>query len=120
MSNPATPLEVENQQVGVDEHFMNKERKPDEVRRGVALDECIAKKDRAGIESSLLIAVRASDMRVKYSFAIRYVRVAGVLRAVPRPLSGRRARRGHHRKLESLLLSRDRRLSDTALRRHPQ
>ena len=57
MSNPATPLEVENQQVGVDEHFMNKERKPDEVRRRVALDECIAQKDRAGIESSLLIAV---------------------------------------------------------------
>ena len=81
--NPNTPLEVENGQVGVDEHFMNKVRMSDEVRRGVALDEYVAKMDRAGIECSLLIAVRAGDMRMKYSFAIPYDRVAGYCEQFP-------------------------------------
>ena len=32
----------------------------------------VAKMDRAGIERSLLVAVRAGDMRVNHSFAIPY------------------------------------------------
>src|SRR6476660_9897166 len=81
--NPNTRLEVESRQVGVDEHFMDKVRMPQEMRSGVELDEYVAKMDRAGIERSLLIAVRAGDMRVKYSFAIPYERVAGYCEQFP-------------------------------------
>jgi uncharacterized protein len=73
--NPHTPVEVENDQVGVDEHFMNKVRMPEDMRRGVPMDEYVEKMDRAGVERSLLIAVRAGDMRMKYSFAIPYERI---------------------------------------------
>lgn len=81
--NPHTPLEVESRQVGVDEQFMDKVRMPDEMRVGIELGEYVAKMDRAGIERSLLIAVRAGDMRVKYSFAIPYERVAGYCEQFP-------------------------------------
>ena len=52
------------------------------------MDEYVAKMDRAGIERSLLIAVRAGDMRVKYSFAIPYERVAGYCEQFPGASTG--------------------------------
>ena len=81
--NPFTPLEVENKQVGVDDHFYDKIRVPPAMRTGISMEEYVAKMDRAGIERSLLIAVRAGDMRMKYSLAIPYERIAGYCEAFP-------------------------------------
>ena len=81
--NPFTAVEVEQKQVGVDEHFYDKVRVPPEARVGVPMEEYVAKMDRAGIERSLLIAVRAGDMRMKYSFAIPYERIAGYCEQFP-------------------------------------
>jgi predicted TIM-barrel fold metal-dependent hydrolase len=74
--NPFTPLEVELGQVGVDDHFYDKVRVPPEKRVGVPLDEYVEKMDRAGIDRSLLIAVRCGDLRLPYSFAIPYERIS--------------------------------------------
>jgi predicted TIM-barrel fold metal-dependent hydrolase len=74
--NPFTPLEVAEKQVGVDDHFYEKVRVPEHARTGVPMADYVDKMDRAGIERSLLIAVRAGDMRVKHSFAIPYERIA--------------------------------------------
>ena len=68
--NPHTPAEVEARLTGVDHFFMDKVRMSAEVRAGVAMPDYVAKMDRAGIERSLLIAVRAGDPRMKYSFGI--------------------------------------------------
>lgn len=73
---PHTPLEVEHGQVGVDEHFMDKVRMPEAMRRGEPMESYVARMDRAGVETSLLIAVAAGDLRMKYSFHIPYDRVA--------------------------------------------
>jgi predicted TIM-barrel fold metal-dependent hydrolase len=81
--NPFTPLEVEEKQVGVDDHFYEKVRVPPEMRTGVSMEDYVAKMDRAGIGRSLLIAVRAGDMRMKYSFAIPYERVAAYCEQFP-------------------------------------
>jgi predicted TIM-barrel fold metal-dependent hydrolase len=74
--NPFTPLEVAEKQVGVDDHFYDKVRVPEHARTGVPMSDYVAKMDRAGIERSLLVAVRAGDMRIKHSFAIPYERIA--------------------------------------------
>jgi predicted TIM-barrel fold metal-dependent hydrolase len=68
--NPFTPLEVANRQDGVDEHFYDKVRVPPDQRRGVPMEDYVRMMDEAGIERSLLIAVKAGDMRMKHSFAI--------------------------------------------------
>ena len=80
---PHTPQEVAEGQVGVDEHFMDKVRMPDDMRRGIPMDAYVEQMDRAGVATSLLIAVRAGDMRMKYSFAIPYERVAAYCDAHP-------------------------------------
>jgi predicted TIM-barrel fold metal-dependent hydrolase len=74
--NPFTAAEIANDQVGVDDRFFDKVRLSDISRDGVPMDRYVEKMDRAGIERSLLIATRAGDMRMKYSFAIPYERVA--------------------------------------------
>jgi predicted TIM-barrel fold metal-dependent hydrolase len=86
--NLHTPTEVAAGQIGVDEHFQDKVRMSEEVRRGVDIDTYLGKMDRAGIERSLLIAVRAGDLRVKYSHAIDYETVAEHCRAHPDRFSG--------------------------------
>jgi len=75
--NPWTPLEVANNQVGVDEHFYDKVGVAAEHRGGTEIDDYVALMDAAGIAASLLVAVRAGDMRVRHSYAIPYDRVAG-------------------------------------------
>ncbi len=85
---PHTPREVAENQVGVDEHFMDKVRMPAEMRRGIALDTYIGMMDRAGVERSLLIATRAGDLRVRYSYEIPYERVAEYCAAYPGRLHG--------------------------------
>ena len=86
--NLFTEHEVTNGQTGLDEHFLEQIRFPVEWRKGVSIDDYIGMKDRAGIERSLLIAVRAGDQRVRGSFEIPYEQVAAVCRKHPERFSG--------------------------------
>lgn len=86
--NLFTPQEVQSGQTGVDEHFLNQVRFPEELRSGVPIETYLEKMDRAGIQRSLLIAVRAGDMRVKGSFEISYERVAEMCQKYPDRFSG--------------------------------
>jgi predicted TIM-barrel fold metal-dependent hydrolase len=86
--NLFTPEEVRNGQTGLDETFKAQVRMPEEIRGGVPIDRYLAKMDRAGIERSLLIAVRAGDINVKGSFEIPYERVHEICRQHPDRFSG--------------------------------
>jgi predicted TIM-barrel fold metal-dependent hydrolase len=86
--NLYTPQEVQNGQTGVDAAFKSQVRMPAETRDGVPIDAYLTKMDRAGIDRSLLIAVRAGDLNVRGSFEIPYNRVAEVCRAHPTRFSG--------------------------------
>ena len=85
---PHTPREVAEDQVGVDEHFMDKVRMPENMRRGVPMKDYVAAMDRAGVERSLLIATRAGDLRIRHSYEIPYQRVADYCAAFPGRFSG--------------------------------
>lgn len=80
---PHTPLEVAQDQVGVDTAFMDKVRMPDAMRRGIEWDRYVGMMDAAGVEKSLVIATRAGDLRVKYSYEVPYDRVAEYCAAYP-------------------------------------
>ena len=86
--NPWTPLEVEQGQVGVDEHFYDKIRVPPEARVGLSWEKYLEKKDRAGVQRSLLVATRAGDSRARFSFHIPYERVAETCAKWPDRFSG--------------------------------
>lgn len=86
--NLFTPEEVRNGQTGLDEDFKAQVRMPEEIRGGVSVERYLDKMDRAGIERSLLIAVRAGDINVRGGFEIPYQRVADVCRAHPARFSG--------------------------------
>ena len=73
--NLFTPDEVRSGQTGLDEQFKAQVRMPEEIRGGVTIEDYLGKMDRAGIERSLLIAVRAGDINVRGSFEIPYERV---------------------------------------------
>jgi hypothetical protein len=87
-ANPYTELEARLGQLGVDEHFLNKIRCPPEIRHGISWEKYLEKMDRARIDRTLIIATRAGDMRVKYSYAIPYERVAAVCEKYPERFSG--------------------------------
>ena len=86
--NLFTPQEVELGQTGLDEDFKKQVRMPAEMRDGVTIPDYIRKMDQAGIERSLLIAVRAGDIRVPESFEIPYERVYDVCSQNPDRFSG--------------------------------
>ena len=86
--NLFTPQEVENKQTGLDEDFKEQVRMPKEMRGGVTIDQYLDKMDLAGIERSLLIAVRAGDIRVPESFEIPYSRVYEICQEHPARFSG--------------------------------
>ena len=86
--NLFTEYEVNNGQTGLDEHFLEQIRFPTEWRKGVSIENYIGMKDRAGIDRSLLIAVRAGDQRMRGSFEIPYEQVATVCRKYPNRFSG--------------------------------
>ena len=86
--NLFTPQEVELGQTGLDEDFKKQVRMPAEMRDGVTIPDYIKKMDQAGIERSLLIAVRAGDIRVPESFEVPYERVYDVCRQNPERFSG--------------------------------
>ena len=86
--NLFTPQEVRQGQTGVDEYFLDQVRFPIELRPGVPLETYLEKMDRARIQRSLLIAVRAGDLRIKGSFEIPYARVADICQRYPDRFSG--------------------------------
>lgn len=86
--NPFTAEELEKGQTGFDRKFQKQVRMSEEMRDGVAMPDYIAKMDRAGIGRSLLIAVRAGDMRMSGSAEIPYDQVAEYCRAYPDRFSG--------------------------------
>ncbi|MBN8281326.1 MAG: amidohydrolase [Gammaproteobacteria bacterium] len=86
--NLFTPREVANGQTGLDDAFKAQVRMPPEIRGGVTVEDYLARMDRAGIERSLLIAVRAGDLNVKGGFEIPYARVREVCAAHPARFSG--------------------------------
>ncbi len=86
--NLFTPQEVQQGQTGVDEYFLDQVRFPARLRPGVPLETYLEKMDRARVQRSLLIAVRAGDLRVRGSFEIPYTRVADICRRYPDRFSG--------------------------------
>ena len=82
------PDEVAAGQTGFDAAFMTQVRMPDTMRGGVSRDDYLRMMDDAGIEHSLLIAVRAGDRRMKGSFEIPYAKVADWVAAAPDRFSG--------------------------------
>ena len=88
VANLFTSQEITNDQVGIDQDFMAQIRMPPAMRKGVSIPQYIAKMGRAGIDRSLIVAVRAGDMRVKGSFEIPYERVFEVCKKNPDRFSG--------------------------------
>ena len=86
--NLYTPQEVELGQTGLDEEFKKQVRMPEKMRSGVTIPDYIKKMDQAGIERSLLIAVRAGDIRVPESFEVPYESVHKVCSEYPNRFSG--------------------------------
>ena len=86
--NLYTPRTVDEHRTGIDEEFKIQVRMKESMRGGVEIDDYMAKMDRAGIERSLLIAVRAGDMNVKGSFEVPYEYVAEVCEKYPDRFSG--------------------------------
>lgn len=86
--NLYTPKEVQEGRTGLDDSFKSQVRMTDAMRNGVEIDEYLRQMDRAGIDRSLLLAVRAGDLRVRGSFEIAYERVRDVCAAHPTHLSG--------------------------------
>jgi predicted TIM-barrel fold metal-dependent hydrolase len=86
--NLHTPQEVQGGQTGLDASFETQVRMSDDVRNGVSVERYLAKMDKAGIDRSLLVAVRAGDLNVKGSFEIPYARIAEVCAQHPDRFSG--------------------------------
>ena len=86
--NAFTPQQVENNQTGFDANFMAQVRMPEEMRGGVTIEDYLRKMDAAGIERSLLIAVRAGEPAWRGSFEIPYQQIAQYCDAYPDRFSG--------------------------------
>ncbi len=86
--NLFTEQEVRLGQTGLDETFKAQIRMPEDMRGGVSIENYLARMDRAGIQRSLLIAVRAGDMMIKGSIEIPYQRVHEICRQHPDRFSG--------------------------------
>lgn len=86
--NLFTPYEVEQGQTGFDEAFKIQVRMPEALRGGVSIEEYLRIMDEAGVERSLLIAVRAGDRAMKGSFEIPYEQVAKWCHQYPDRFSG--------------------------------
>ncbi len=82
------PEAVRTGQSGIDLNFKKQVRMDPKLWNGITVSDYLRKMDRAGIERSLLIAVRAGDLRVKLSFELPYERVAKVCAKYPDRFSG--------------------------------
>ena len=86
--NLFTPEVVDAGQTGLDDEFKAQIRMPAEMRGGVPIETYLEKMDRAGIERSLLIAVRAGDINIKGGFEIPYETVYDICQKYPDRFSG--------------------------------
>ena len=86
--NLFTPDEVAAGQTGFDANFTSQVRMPEAMKNGVTMQDYLRKMDRANIERSLLIAVRAGDLAMKGSFEIPYAKVAHWCNEHPDRFSG--------------------------------
>ncbi len=86
--NLTTPEVYGEGRTATDDTFRSQVRQAPQTRRGTSIPDYMAKMDRAGIERSLLIAVRCGDMRVRGSIEIPYEYVANVCQAYPDRFSG--------------------------------
>ena len=86
--NLFTEREVAEGRTGLDEDFKEQVRMPAEIRNGVSIPRYLEKMRRSDIDRSLLVAVRAGDLRVRGSFEIEYSRVAEVCAEHPDHFSG--------------------------------
>lgn len=86
--NLFTETEIRNGQTGLDDYFLEQIRMPEKLRKGVSMEEYLKKMDIAGVDHSLLIAVRAGDLRMKGSFEIPYTRVHEITQQFPGKFSG--------------------------------
>jgi predicted TIM-barrel fold metal-dependent hydrolase len=86
--NLFTEAEVAEGRTGFDDNFMEQVRMPESMRNGVSIEAYLEKMDRAGVERSFLIAVRAGNLRMKGSFEIPYERVAEICARYPDRFSG--------------------------------
>jgi predicted TIM-barrel fold metal-dependent hydrolase len=82
------PESVRLGQTGLDDAFKDQVRMDPAIRGGVSVPDYLARMDRAGIERSLLAAVRAGDLAVKGSWELPYERVAEVCSGYPARFSG--------------------------------
>lgn len=82
------PEEVAAGQTGFDAGFMAQVRMPEAMRGGVSMDDYLRLMDEAGVEHSLLVAVRAGDQRMRGSFQIPYEQADRWCRAHPTRFSG--------------------------------
>jgi len=82
------PEGVRKQQTGIDEGFKKQIRMDPRLWGGVPVSQYLRKMDRAGIERSLLVAVRAGDRNVRGSFEVPYERIAKVCAKYPDRFSG--------------------------------
>ena len=86
--NLYTPEAVTNGWTGLDENFKEQVRMDPALRPGIVIEDYLRKMDRAGIERSLLIAVRAGDLRVRGSWEIPYTAIAEICDKHPDRFSG--------------------------------
>jgi predicted TIM-barrel fold metal-dependent hydrolase len=86
--NLYTPREVRLGQTGIDATFKKQVRMSAKMRKGITISDYLKRMDRAGIEHSLLIAVRAGDLNVRGSFEIPYKRVYDICKRYPDRFSG--------------------------------
>ena len=86
--NLMTPRVIEERRSPSDDAFRDSVNQPKDIRRGVPLDQYIAKMDKANIQRSLLIAVRCGDLRVRGSTEIPYDYVHEACRQHPDRFSG--------------------------------
>ena len=86
--NLYTPDAVRQKRTGLDDNFKEQVRMPLDMRRGVSIAQYLKRMDRAGIERSLLIAIRCGDLRVTGSFEIPYAMVAKICARYPDRFSG--------------------------------
>jgi predicted TIM-barrel fold metal-dependent hydrolase len=86
--NLFTPDVVAKGQTGLDDDFKAQVRMPEEIRDGVPIADYLVQMDKAGIERSLLIAVRAGDINKQGGFEIPYETVHEVCQEHPDRFSG--------------------------------
>lgn len=82
------PTAVRKGQTGLDNTFKRQVRMDRRMWGGVPVSDYLRRMDRAGIERSLLIAVRAGDLKVAGSFELPYERVHKVCQRYPDRFSG--------------------------------